>query len=171
MIMVKARSFHGDLSLLSAVNLFQLIGFASLTGHLVVRYTENTTHFIFTAGKLNFGFSKKRRQKIGQALLDSQLITSDQLEICLTDQKTSQKWNKLGAIVVKNGFLRRSQVSDFFYQQSRDALFETITWREGRFTFVDNSPFTDEDIVLEENIESLIFKGLIFLDEMGRDDC
>jgi len=34
MIMANKRSFYGDLSLLSAVNLFQLIGLASLSGQL-----------------------------------------------------------------------------------------------------------------------------------------
>jgi len=163
--MVRKRSFQGDLSLLSPANLFQMIGLASLSGWLVVRNAKNTTHFVCTKGKLNYGFSRKGRKKIGQIILDAQLITIDQLNVCLANQKTSEKWKKLGSIVVENGYLKQSEITDLFYIQIKDALFETLTWKEGSFTFIDTSPLTDEDIVLEENIDSLILQGLVFFDE------
>ncbi len=163
--MINKRSFQGDLSQLSAVNLFQLIRLTSLSGQLVVRCAENTTHFLFTEGKINYGFSRESRQKNGQALLDSQLLTVDQLKACLLNQKTSEKKKKLGAIGVENGCLLQTQVIDIFYKQTRDVLFETLTWTEGSFSFVSNSPLSDEEIVLKEDIDSLIMKGLIFLDD------
>jgi hypothetical protein len=165
--MVNKRSFQGDLSLLSPVNLFQTIGLATLSGQLVVRGTKNTTYFIFTKGKLNYGFSLEGRKQIGQILLDSQLITIDQLKVCLADQKKSEKWKKLGSIVVENGYVKHSEITDLFQIQIKDVLFETLTWTEGSFTFVDTSPLTDEDIVLEENIDALILQGLVCFDDLS----
>ncbi len=157
-------SFQGDIGLLSAVNLFQLIGLASLSGKLVIINSKNTSNFIFTRGMLNYGFSREGYKKIGQILVESRLITTDQLKICLTDQKTSGKTQKLGSIVVGNGFMLKSQILDLFYKQTENALIDTLTWTEGRFNFVNTSPFSDQDIVLEENINGLVLKGLVSLD-------
>ena len=162
--MVDYRSFQGDLSLLSAVNLFQLIGLAALSGQLAIRCADNAAHFIFTRGKLNYGFSREGHKKIGQILVEAKLITTDQLEICLKNQKASENGQKLGSIAVGNGFLRHSQILDVFYKQTEKALFQALTWSEGRFNFVDTSPLHDNDIVLEESIDSLLMKGLISID-------
>ena len=163
-VMVNTRSFQGDLSLLSAVNLFQLIGLASLSGHMKMSCARNSIHFVFSDGKLSYASSRVGHKKIGQSLLDSQLITTDQLKSCLAEQKTAEKWQKLGSIAVKNGYLRESHLTDLFYEQLKQAIFEVITWEEGKFTFVDTSPLTEEDIVLEENIEPLLMQAVILID-------
>jgi hypothetical protein len=163
--MIESRSFNGDLSLVSTVNLLQLIKSASLSGHLMVYCEENSTHFIFAEGKLNYAFSRQGRRRIGQTLLESQLITTDQLKACLDDQKAADKWQKLGSIVVERGYLQQSQLKDIFKRQLKSALFETMTWKEGKFKFIDTSPLVEGDVILEEDIESLILQGLIMLDE------
>lgn len=165
--MVTTRSFHGDLSLLSAVNLFQLIGLASLSGQLKMSCAENSINFIFKEGRLNYAFSRTGHKKIGQILLESQLITIDQLKICLADQKTARKWQKLGSIAVKNGYLQQSHITDIFFTQLKTSFFEAITWEEGRFAFIDTMPLNDDDIVLEENIEPLIMQALMLFDSSG----
>ena len=163
--MTESRSFNGDLSLVSTVNLLQLIKSATLSGHLMVYCEENSTHFVFAEGKLSYAFSRQGRRKIGQTLLESQLITKDQLKACLDDQKAADKWQKLGSIVVKRGYLEQSQLKEIFQKQLKSALFETMTWKEGKFKFIDTSPLVEGDVILEEDIESLILQGLIMLDE------
>ncbi len=158
------RSFQGDLNLLSATNLFQLIGLASLSGQLTILGSNNATHFVFTMGKLNYGFSREGHKRIGQILVESNLITTHQLEICLFKQKTSGKRQKLGSIAVENGFLLQSTLLDLFYEQTEGAFFQALAWTEGRFNFIDTSPLSNKDIVLEENINALVLKGLISLD-------
>ncbi len=163
--MTDYRSFNGDLSLVSAVNLFQLIKLAFLSGRLVVNCEDNSTHFIFTEGKLNYAFSRQGRKKIGQTLLESQLITNDQLKSCLEVQKAADRWQKLGSIFVKNGYLKQSHLTEIFHKQLKSAFIETIAWTEGKFIFIDTSPLVEGDIILEEDIEALILQSLIILDE------
>ena len=162
-------SFQGDLSLLSPVNLFQVIGLATLSGQLIIRGQDDTVYFIFTRGKLNYGFSKDSRKKIGQVLLDSGLITVEELDCCLADQKALPRWRKLGSIAVDKGYLKLADVVELFYGQIKDILFETLTWKVGDFSFFDSSPLTDDDIVLEESIDSLILQCLVLFDENGFD--
>ncbi len=121
--MTDYRSFNGDLSLVSAVNLFQLIKLAFLSGRLVVNCEDNSTHFIFTEGKLNYAFSRQGRKKIGQTLLESQLITNDQLKSCLEVQKAADRWQKLGSIFVKNGYLKQSHLTEIFHKQHHQTVF------------------------------------------------
>lgn len=163
--MINARSFQGNLDLLSAVNLFQLIRLASLSGQLMVRCADNTTHFIFTEGKINYGFSRDSRRENGQVLLDSQLLSVDQLKACLFNRKTSEKKKRLGAIAAADDHLPQTHNIGILYRHTRDVLFETLTWTEGSFSFVSNSSLSDEGLVLKEGIDSLIMKGLIFLDD------
>lgn len=164
-IMKNASSFHGDIGLLSPANIFQLIGMATLSGKLILRNGSDAACFVFCDGKLNYGFLNRDRRKLGQTLLESRLITAEQLEVCLTLQKASVPWKKLGKIAVENGYLDRSQIRKLFYSQIKVALFEAISWQEGTFSFVDCSPFTRDDIILEENVDTLVFNGLIYLDE------
>lgn len=159
------RSFNGDLSLVSPVNLFQFIKLSSLSGRLLVNCRENSAHFFFTEGKLNYAFSQDNRKRLGQTLLDFRLITTDQLKICLAHQKKADQWQKLGSIFVKNGYLKQSQLTDILQKELQSALFETLSWTEGEFRFVDASPLVEGDIILEEDIESLILQSLILLDE------
>jgi hypothetical protein len=163
--MKNAHSFHGDIGLLSPANIFQLIGLAALSGKLILRNGSDAACFVFCDGKLNYGFLTRDRRKLGQTLLESKLITAEQLQICLALQKASAPWKKLGKIAVENGYLGKSQISDLFYRQIKVALFEAISWQEGTFSFVDCSPFSRDDIILEENVDTLVFNGLIYLDE------
>ena len=169
--MANRRFFQGDLNLISALNLFQLIGLASLSGQLMIRCPENSTYFFFTGGKANYGFSREGHKKIGQTLLEYQLITRGQLNICLALQQISETKKKLGSIVVEVGYLQKSQLIDLLSRQIKDALFETLTWTEGNFTFVDTSPLTDGDIVLEESIDSLILQLLFVFDNLNQILC
>jgi hypothetical protein len=163
--MKNARSFHGDLALLSPANIFQLIGLATLSGKLILRNGSDAACFVFCDGKLSYGFLNRDRRKLGQTLLASKLITAEQLQVCLALQKASAPWKKLGKIAVENGYLDRSQISDLFYRQIKVALFEAISWQEGTFSFVDCAPFSSDDIILEENVDTLVFNGLVYLDE------
>ena len=125
---------------------------------------RNSIHFVFSDGKLSYASSRVGHKKIGQFLLESRLITTEQLKICLAEQKTAEKWQKLGSIAVKNGYLKESHLTNLFYEQLKEAIFEVITWEEGKFIFVDTSPMTEEDIVLEENIEPLLMQAVILID-------
>jgi hypothetical protein len=153
--------------LLSPVNLFQMIGLAMLSGQLVMRSSSDAVYFVFRKGKLNYGFSLESRKKIGQILLDSGLITLDELDRCLADQKARARWKKLGTIAVEKGYLQLEDVVGLFFSQIKDLLLETLAWTTGSFTFYDSSPLDDDDIVLEENVDSLIFHCLVLLDENG----
>jgi len=163
--MRKPRSFHGDIGLLSVANLFQLIGLSALSGKLVLRYDPDAAYFIFSDGKVNYGFLTRDRRKLGQTLIDSQLLTAEQLDTCLASQQVTAPWKKLGLIAVEHGYLNKAQISDLFYNQIKEAFFTALSWPEGTFSFVDSTPFTKGDIVLEENIDTLVFNGLIQLDE------
>lgn len=158
-------TFFGDLALVSAINLFQLIKLGSLSGHLIVYCETNSTHFIFTEGKVNYAFSRRDRKKIGQTLLESHLITSDQLIACIEEQKASDKWQKLGTILVEKGFVQQSQLTEIFQKQLKTALFEAMVWTEGKFKFIDSSPLAEGDVILDEDIEPLILQSLIMCDE------
>jgi PleD family two-component response regulator len=95
---------------------------ATLSGHLVVNCAENSSHFLFAEGKLNYAFAREGRKRIGQTLLDSQLITNHQLKACLDDQKTASKWRKTmyKVLIVENNPIIIKLLSHFFQSEGCD---------------------------------------------------
>ncbi len=63
---------------------------------------------------MNAAMNKKKRQKVGQELIEKGLITADQLEIALTEQKKNKKL--IGEVLVALGFVSESVMRDVLSQ-------------------------------------------------------
>jgi len=51
--------------------------------------------------------------------------------------------------------------------QIKDILFETLTWKDGSFTFVDISPLTDETLSLRKILMRLFCRAWFFFDDVS----
>lgn len=63
---------------------------------------------------MNAAMNKKKRQKVGQELIEKGLITADQLDIALTEQKKNKKL--IGEVLVALGFVSESVMRDVLSQ-------------------------------------------------------
>lgn len=157
-------ALQGDLSGISIDTIFQLFNFASLTGELEIQTVDNHGCFFFKYGVLVFGFVDSNRNKIGEILLESGLISADHLEECLQIHKNGGQAQKIGQILIDRGHIEEEHLADSLKQQVREAFFAVMNWQEGSFCFRTGLAPIEEGVLLNERIDHLLLAGSLHLD-------
>lgn len=155
----------GSLRDFSLPDLFQLLHFGKKNGTLNITNGDVKGYVCFRNGNVFFATHNWKRPPLGQRLIDSGMISEEQIEEALDLQKTTRKGQRLGNILVELGYLSRESLEVFVQEQIRDAVFHLLRWTEGEFDFDPNEIFPEEDIGLSMSTEDLIMEGSRRLDE------
>ena len=116
-------AFQGNIAAIALDNIFQLLDLAALSGKLEVHAPENSGSFYFTKGVLTSGMLQINQRKIGEILLESQLITEEQLQECLLLHKQSQFQRRFGQILLEKNYIQPSLLDDSLHRQIKEAFF------------------------------------------------
>lgn len=158
-------AFQGSLAAVRIDDVFQLFDYAALTGELELTTTDNSGCFFFKEGVLVFGLLESNQRKIGEILLESNLVTEKQLTDCLIIHKNAKQQKRLGHILMEQGYIQHDTLSASLAKQVKEAFFEVMQWRNGTFHFhLDRLP-ADEEIMLSERIDHLLLEGVIRIDK------
>lgn len=158
-------ALQGDISSISIDDIFQLFSHAGLTGELEVLTTGNSGCFFFTKGVLVFGMLETSQKKIGEILLAEQQITSQQLEECLAIHREGDREQRLGHILIQQGYIHPDNLTSSLGRQIKGAFFEALSWKEGSFLFyVDQAP-EDDRLLVNERIDHLLLEGMVYIDD------
>lgn len=158
-------ALQGDLSAISIDDIFQLLDHAGLTGELEVLSTMNSGCFFFTKGLLVFGMLETSQKKIGEILLAEQQITSQQLEECLVIHRESDRQQRLGHILIQQGYIHPDNLTSSLGRQIKDAFFEALSWKEGTFLFyIDQTP-EEGRLLVNERVDHLLLEGMVYIDD------
>jgi hypothetical protein len=160
----KNISFQGNIAAIAMENIFQLLDFAALTGKLEVNSPGNTGNFYFTKGVLTSGMLQINHRKIGEILLESQLITEEQLQECLRLHKQSQFQRRFGQILLEKNYIQPSILDDSLLRQIKEAFFEALSWQEGTFIFYQNQVPSPGAIRLQARVDHLLLEGMVYID-------
>lgn len=158
-------SLQGDISAIAIDDIFQLLDHAGLTGELEVLTTGNSGCFFFTKGLLVFGMLETSQKKIGEILLAEQQITSQQLEECLVIHRAGDRQQRLGHILIQQGYIHPDNLTSSLGRQIKDAFFEALSWKEGTFFFyIDQTPKEDR-LLVNERVDHLLLEGMVYIDD------
>jgi hypothetical protein len=160
----KDISFQGNIAAIAMENIFQLLDFAALTGKLEVNSPDNTGNFYFTKGVLTSGMLQINHRKIGEILLESQLITEEQLQECLRLHKQSNFQRRFGQILLELGYIQPSILNESLLSQIKEAFFEALSWQEGTFVFYRNMVPAPDAIRLQARVDHLLLEGMVYID-------
>ena len=155
----------GSLRDFSLPDLFQLIHFGKKNGTLNITNGDTKGYLCFRNGNVFFATHNWKRPPLGQRLIESGMVSEEQIDEALDLQKTTRKGQRLGNILVELGYLSRESLEVFVEEQIRDAVFHMLRWTEGDFDFDPNQIFPEEDIGLSMSTEDLIMEGSRRLDE------
>lgn len=162
-------AFQGNLSAVRIDDVFQLFDYAALTGELELTCPDNSGCFFFKEGVLIFGLLESNQRKIGEILLESNMVTEKQLTDCLIIHKNAKQQKRLGHILMEQGHIQYENLSESLTKQVKEAFFEVMQWRDGSFIFhLDRLP-VDEEILLNERIDHLLLEGVIRIDKDNED--
>jgi hypothetical protein len=157
---------QGNLKEFSLPNIFQLVKMSAKTGALTIRREDEWGKIFFRNGLIYYAFSVPTLLPLGERLVKAGAITGDQLKDALAEQKKKgAKGGRLGAILLGKGLLERETLEQAVREQIEDATFNFFSWVDGEFEFGADEEITDEDIVVELNVENVIMEGCRRIDE------
>ena len=157
----------GDLAVLEPMMVFQVTGICGLTGRMKFITEDNVASFWVREGGLLYATIDTRKKKIGEFLIDRDMVTGKQLDDAL---EVSQKEKKrIGNVLIDKGYLDRDSLEDAIHEQIKEVVYEVLPWKKGQFVFFAGTEPEDEDILLDIRMDHLILEGLRRIDESSRD--
>ncbi len=163
-----AVDFQGSLQVLTIESVLQILYFTRLSGKLILLNPPEKATLFFTKGKLSWGTLHTQQKQLGQRLVDSEIITDEQLNECLRIHLNEKHKERLGEILLKKGFVQKPVLQENLKHQVKDAFFKVLTWHKGTFAFVSELS-SDEEIILDERIDHLLFEGVVQIDRDSED--
>lgn len=158
-----AVDFQGSLKVLAIESVLQILYFTQLSGKLILLNPPSKATLFFTKGRLVWGTLHTQQKQLGRRLVEADIITDEQLSECLRIHLNEKHKARLGEILVQRGFVQRPVLKESLKGQVKDAFFHVMTWQEGTFAFVSDLS-SDEEIVLDERIDHLLFEGVVHND-------
>ena len=157
-------ALQGDIAAIELDYIFQFFDYASISGEMRVIGEQNNASFFFQKGMLIFGALSFNQKKIGDLLIESNLITAAQLSQCLDIHARYQRRRRIGEIIVKKGFLDFERLAEMLKIQAREAFFTTLSWKKGMFYFYADQYPSKEEILINDRIDHLLLEGIVRMD-------
>lgn len=126
---------RGQLSDTSVPDLCRGLSDAHATGALEIEGEAGVARIFFRSGFVYWAMSPAPRAQLGSRLVNAGFVTSAQLEDALERQQQSDVRTKLGALLVDEGLVTQDVIRVFVQEQILDALFDTMRWNEGGYSF------------------------------------
>ena len=157
-------AIKGSLKEASLPDVLQLLAMGKKTGCLSVTHRNNFGYIYFDQGRICYASIVNRRDRLGDILLKSGVITSAQLEEGIAAQ-AKQRDKRLGEILVGLGSLSRSDLHKQIRVQIEEAVYFLFTWTQGTFNFEADIRPEAQDFPVMINPESLLLEGARRVDE------
>ena len=156
---------QGNLKEFSLPNVFQLVKMSAKTGALTIDRAGESGKIFFRNGQIYFATAHPGTMPLGERLVKSGNVTSNQLRAALGEQKKKSARGRIGSILLEHGYIDRATLEQSVRDQIEDVTFNFFSWTDGDFTFEADETVTDEDIHVEMKVESVIMEGCRRIDE------
>jgi Domain of unknown function (DUF4388) len=156
---------QGNLKEFSLPNVFQLVKMSAKTGALSIAREDESGKIFFRNGQIYFATAHPGTMPIGERLVMAGHITSKQLQAALAEQRDKPRKGRIGAVLLAHKYIDRSTLEQAVRDQIEDVTFNFFSWTDGDFAFEADEEVSDEDIVVEMNVESVIMEGCRRIDE------
>ena len=156
---------QGNLKEFSLPNIFQLVKMSAKSGALTIRRGEESGKIFFRNGLINYAYSAPQLLPLGERLVKSGAITAKQLKEALAEQKKAGEGARIGTILLRGGVIDRGTLEQAVREQIQDSAFNFFSWSDGDFEFSADEHVTDEDILVEMTVETVIMEGCRRIDE------
>jgi Flp pilus assembly protein TadD len=134
------------------------------TGCLSVTHRNNFGSIYFDKGKISYAAIVNRRDRLGDILMKSGVITQAQLEEGIAAQ-AHERDKRLGEILVDRRIITREDLHKQIRLQIEEAVYFLFTWTQGTFNFEADIRPEEQDFVVSINPESLLLEGARRVDE------
>ncbi|HOX46662.1 MAG TPA: response regulator [Myxococcota bacterium] len=163
-------ALRGNLGMVPAAEVFQLLKFQSHTGILHIARGAAHIEFFMRDGAVAYARADKLDEEflLGRFLVEGGAITARDLEMFLENRKGTSRL--IGEQLVKLGHLTQEQLNDAIGRQTAELVYETVRWGEGEFAFYvsENLPVEAREAGLSFHVDGLLMEGFRRVDEWGQ---
>jgi hypothetical protein len=153
---------EGNLTVFEPISVFQLINLAQATGELSLDVGDNSARIFFEGGRVTFAEISNRKIKLGEYLVQQELVSQKDLNKVLVKNR---KGKKLGKLLVETGAIDEEVLRSAIEEQIKEVVYEVVRWRKGWFQFANGKQATSQDVFIDISLDNLILEGLKRLDE------
>ena len=155
---------RGSLKEASLPDVLQLLSMGKKTGCLSVTHRNSFGYIYFDKGRICYASIVNRRDRLGDVLIKTGVITQAQLDgaVAMQDKRRDKR---LGELLVELGALTMEDLHGAIEVQIQEAVYFLFTWNVGTFNFEADAAPDPHDHVVSINPESLLLEGARRLDE------
>jgi tetratricopeptide (TPR) repeat protein len=157
-------AIRGSLKEASLPDVLQLLAMGKKSGCLSVTHRNNFGSIFFDKGKISYASIVNRRDRIGDILVKSQILTQAQLDKAI-ELQAKARGKRLGELLVDSGMITREDLHTQIRVQIEEAVYFLFTWAEGTFNFEADIRPEEQDFLVSINPESLLLEGARRVDE------
>jgi tetratricopeptide (TPR) repeat protein len=159
-------SLSGNLKTMDLAELLQWVTLGRKTGSLTFVHNKTKNHIFFKDGRIISSRSNEPTKQIGHYLLFQGKINEVQLKRVLEIQLQNRM--NLGKIMVQEGLITQVEVERALVGRTEEVIYDLFLWEEGYFNFTAHGFNLDELILINIDINSIIFEGVRRKDEWAR---
>ncbi|HEX8946009.1 MAG TPA: DUF4388 domain-containing protein [Gemmatimonadaceae bacterium] len=159
-------AIRGSLREASLPDVLQLLAMGKKTGCLSVTHRSSFGNIYFERGRICYASIVNRRDRVGDVLVKSGVITQPTLEAAV-ELQARRRDKRLGELLVEMGALRIEQLHEAIEVQIKEAVYYLFTWNQGTFNFEADVVPDQLDHTVSINPESLLLEGARRVDEWG----
>lgn len=157
-------AIRGSLKEASLPDVLQLLAMGKKSGCLSVTHRSNFGSIFFDKGKISYASIVNRRDRLGDILVKSGLLTQQALDEAISHQDKS-RGKRLGELLVEKELITREDLHAQIRIQIEEAVYFLFTWAEGTFNFEADIRPEEQDFLVSINPESLLLEGARRVDE------
>lgn len=157
-------AIKGSLKEASLPDVLQLLAMGKRTGCLSVSHRNSFGYIYFDQGRISYASIVNRRDRLGDILVKSGLVTQEQLDAAIEAQ-AKQPDRKLGELLVAEGAISRDALQQQMRVQIEEAVYYLFTWSVGTFNFEADIRPEETDFLVSINPDALLLEGARRVDE------
>lgn len=158
-------ALQGTLKDFGIADILQLIGQQQKTGQLYLANKEQEVNIFFKDGNIVRveSVTRKKKDLIGNMLVQAELITEAQLDEALETQRRTLK--RLGDVLVSSGALTGDRFKKMMQLQATETIYRLFSWDNGTYEFKAEPVESDTEAITPLRAESVLMEGFRMVDE------
>lgn len=159
-------SLSGNLKTMDLPELLQWVTLGRKTGSLAFIRNKTKNYIYFRGGQIISSRSNEPTKQLGHFLLFQGKITESQLKRALESQQVARQI--LGKILVQEGYISQAEVEKALVDRTREVIYDLFLWEDGYFHFTANGYNLEDLILINIDINAILFEGVRRKDEWVR---
>ncbi len=159
-------SILGHIDDMPLADVLQMVSAGKGSGVLTLVCREGTGRMLLNRGRVIFAGSDVRK-RLGALLVERGLVSFQDLNLALKQQKTEREARPVGTILVENGVIRRDQLEAVLRPHMIAVFSDFLRWKKGIFYFEKNWLLASEMVGQEGiKVESILLEAARLSDEI-----